>query len=30
LPKGDKTTVTLSTEGTNGFVVVDGLQLLKK
>jgi hypothetical protein len=30
LPQGAKTTVTLSTEGTNGFVVADGLQVLKK
>jgi hypothetical protein len=30
LPHGPKTTVTLSTEGTNGFVVADGLQVVKK
>jgi hypothetical protein len=30
LPKGGGTSITVSTEGTNGFVVVDGLQLLKK
>jgi hypothetical protein len=30
LPQGPKTTVTLSTEGTNGFVVADGLQIVKK
>ncbi len=30
LPQGAKTTVTLSTEGTNGYVVADGLQVLKK
>ncbi len=30
LSKGGHTSITVSTEGTNGFVVVDGLQLLKK
>jgi hypothetical protein len=30
LPLGHKTVITLSNDGTNGFVVADGLQLLKK